>query len=101
MLLILDLAIVGGLIAVGVNNFNHLWRRFFKFLIVLGLIGAANVYQSDFVTAVTSLPAWLSQGIISGSATGPAWRLGRCGLCLSSARCIRHGRKCRGEQKCS
>jgi hypothetical protein len=52
--------------------FNHLWRRFFKILIVLGLIGAANVYQSDFVTAVTSLPTWLSQGIISGSATGPA-----------------------------
>lgn len=72
MLLILDLAIVGGLIAVGMNNFNHLWRRFFKILIVLGLIGAANVYQSDFVTAVTSLPAWLSQGIISGSAAGPA-----------------------------
>jgi hypothetical protein len=73
LLLVLSLAIVGCLIAVGVNTFNHLWRKFFKILVVLALIGTANVYQSDFVAAATSLPIWLSQAVgTSGSAAGPA-----------------------------
>ncbi|MGH7097095.1 MAG: type IV secretion system protein [Stellaceae bacterium] len=71
-LLVLSLAIVGILIAVGMNNFNHLWRKFFKILVVVGLVGTANVYQSDFVAAATSFPTWLTQAVGSGSTTGPA-----------------------------
>lgn len=73
MFLVLDMAIVGVLIAVGMNNLNNLWRRFFKILVVLGLIGAANVYQSDFVAVVTSLPTWLGQGLgLPGLSSSPA-----------------------------
>jgi hypothetical protein len=73
MFLVLDMAIVGVLIAVGMNNLNNLWRRFFKILVVLGLIGAANIYQSDFVAVVTSLPTWLGRGLgLTGVSSSPA-----------------------------
>jgi hypothetical protein len=84
--LLLDMLVMGCLIAVGMNNFNNLWRRLFKIMVVIALVGAANIYQSDFVSVVTSLPTWLNQGLgISGNALGPAGNFDKVSAAFLSA----------------